>query len=131
MKKILVFGVFDGLHSGHIYFLKQARKLGDKLIVAIAPDKIVKKLKHKIPHTNQKERLELVQSLKIVNQAMIGDRRISSYEVVKRLNPDIICLGYDQQALAQDIKKHLPNMKVMIARAYKSRRMHTSKLIRQ
>lgn len=127
-KKILVFGTFDGIHLGHLSFLKQARRLGNQLVVAIARDKTVWKLKKKKPVANEQKRLELAQSLKIVDQAMIGDREISSYKIVKKLKPDMICLGYDQKKLAADIKKRLPDVKIVVAKAYKSKKMHTSKL---
>lgn len=128
MTTVLVFGVFDGLHSGHIHFLKQARKFGNKLIVAIARDEVVKKLKHKTPQADEKERLELVKSLRLVDRAVAGDKKISSYKIVNKIKPDIICLGYDQKTLAADIKNHLPNITIVVTRAYRPKKMHTTKL---
>ena len=129
MRKVLVFGVFDGLHSGHIRFLKQAKKIKDsRLIVAIAPDNVVKKLKNRKPNANEKERLELVKSLRVVDQAVVGDRELSSYNIVKKINPDVVCLGYDQYKLAKDIKKQLPKIKIMFAKAYEGKKLHSSKI---
>ena len=45
MKKVMVFGTFDGLHEGHLDFFRQAREYGDYLIVAVARDVNVKKIK--------------------------------------------------------------------------------------
>ncbi|PKK81324.1 MAG: FAD synthase, partial [Thermoplasmata archaeon HGW-Thermoplasmata-2] len=46
MIKVMASGVFDILHMGHIYFLEEARKLGDRLAVVVACDATVRKLKH-------------------------------------------------------------------------------------
>jgi cytidyltransferase-like protein len=42
---VMVFGTFDGIHDGHRYFLNEAKKFGDKLVVAVAKDTTVKTLK--------------------------------------------------------------------------------------
>ena len=52
-KKVMAFGVFDRLHPGHIAFLKQAAGMGGELIVVLARDASVLKLKNKIPHHSE------------------------------------------------------------------------------
>ena len=47
MKKVLVFGTYDIFHKGHEYFLKESKKKGDYLIVVVARDSTVKKIKEK------------------------------------------------------------------------------------
>ena len=42
-KKILIFGVFDGIHKGHLYFINEAKKQGGHLVAIVARDSIVKK----------------------------------------------------------------------------------------
>ena len=59
MIKVMATGTFDLLHMGHIYFLKEAKKLGDKLIVIVARDSTVRKMKHE-PVTPQEMRLQLI-----------------------------------------------------------------------
>ena len=39
MVRVMATGVFDILHLGHLYFLREARKLGDELVVVVATDK--------------------------------------------------------------------------------------------
>ncbi|CAN5884213.1 hypothetical protein BH23THE1_BH23THE1_01240 [soil metagenome] len=96
IKVVLVGGVFDLLHVGHIHTLKSAKLLGDVLIIVVATDSTVSNLKknRKIYH-DEKSRLELVSSIKFVDKAVIG-RKKSIYDTVEFVRPDIIALGYDQ-----------------------------------
>lgn len=96
IKVVLVGGVFDLLHVGHIHTLKSAKLLGDVLIIVVATDSTVSTLKknRKIYH-DEKNRLELVSSIKFVDKAVIG-RKKSIYDTVEFVRPDIIALGYDQ-----------------------------------
>ena len=106
MVKVMATGVFDILHMGHIYFLKEAKKLGDKLVVIVACDSTIRKLKHE-PVTSEKMRLELIKELKIVDEAYLGQKD-DIYKIVEKIKPDIIALGYDQ---IHDEKKILKNLK--------------------
>lgn len=106
MKKVLVFGAFDGLHPGHIDFFKQAKKLGDFLIVSVGTDKNVKIIKGRSPHFNQQERLGLISSLKIVDKVVLGAED-NFYLHIKDLYPDIVCLGYDQWAKEDEVVSKL------------------------
>ena len=96
IRVVLVGGVFDLLHVGHIHTLKSAKLLGDVLITVVATDSTVSNLKknRKIYH-DEKSRLELVSSIKFVDKAVIG-RKKSIYDTVEFVRPDIIALGYDQ-----------------------------------
>jgi len=96
IKVVLIGGVFDLLHVGHIHTLKSAKLLGDVLIIVVATDSRVSNLKknRKIYH-DEKSRLELVSSIKFVDKAVIG-RKKSIYDTVEFVRPDIIALGYDQ-----------------------------------
>ena len=102
----MAFGVFDGLHKGHLYFLREAAKHGE-LIVVVARDSTVKKLKDKIPKRSEKERLRAVRRVAFVYKTMLGDKKQSSYEVIKKHKPDIICLGYDQSWLKKDLEEKM------------------------
>ena len=100
-------GTFDLLHMGHIYFLKEAKKLGDTLAVVIATDSTVRKLKHE-PINPQDIRLKLIKELKIVDEAYIGHED-DIYKIVKEIKPDIIALGFDQIHNENEIKNQLKN----------------------
>ena len=56
MKKVMVFGTFDIFHDGHRDYFKQAREFGDYLIVVVARDENVLKIKGNIPRNNEKAR---------------------------------------------------------------------------
>ncbi|MEA3457654.1 MAG: adenylyltransferase/cytidyltransferase family protein [Candidatus Thermoplasmatota archaeon] len=105
MVKVVATGTFDLLHMGHIYYLREAKKLGDELAVIVACDSTVRKLKHE-PVTPEKMRLEIIKELKIVDEAVLGHKG-DMYKVVKDIEPDIIALGYDQIHNAEKIKREL------------------------
>lgn len=105
MVKVMATGTFDLLHLGHIYFLKEAKKLGDKLAVVVATDKTVRKLKHE-PINPQEIRLKLIKELKIVDEAFLGHED-DMYKIVQEIKPDIVALGYDQVHDEKTIEKEL------------------------
>ncbi len=97
MKKkiVMAFGVFDLLHPGHINFLQQAKRYGDYLIVSVARDKNVKKIKNKLPFRNEKQRVDLVKTLKIADKIVLGAVG-NPWPHIRKEKPDVIALGYDQ-----------------------------------
>ena len=105
-KKVMVFGVFDRLHPGHIYFLEQAGEHGE-VIAVVARDSFVRVLKKKMPALGEEFRIGMVKATALVKDAVLGDRELGSYRIVKDIQPDIICLGYDQEALEQDLMIHI------------------------
>ena len=121
MVKVMATGTFDILHMGHIYFSKEAKKLGDNLIVIVACDSTVRKMKHE-PITSEKMRLQIIKELKIVDEAYLG-RRDDIYKVVEEIKPDIIALGYDQihdeKIILENLKKR--NIKAKIVRLSKNK----------
>jgi FAD synthetase len=110
MVKVMATGTFDLLHLGHIYYLKEAKSLGDRLAVVVATDSTVRRLKHE-PINPEKIRLELIKELKIVDEAYIGYEE-DMYEIVKEIKPDIIALGFDQLHDEETIKKELKKRKI-------------------
>jgi FAD synthetase len=93
---VLVFGVFDLFHPGHRYFLQQAKKHGDKLIVVVTRDERVKREKGRLPVEKLARRIESVNRLDCVHATIPGDK-IGEWSVVQRMKPDVICIGHDQQ----------------------------------
>lgn len=106
IKVVLVGGVFDLLHVGHIHTLKSAKSLGDVLVIVVATNTTVRNVKknRKIYH-DENSRLELVSSIRFVDKAIIG-RKNSIYETVDLVKPDIIALGYDQTHDEKIMKKN-------------------------
>jgi FAD synthetase len=111
MVKVMATGTFDLLHMGHIYYLKEAKKLGDRLVVVVARDSTVRKLKHE-PITPEEMRLDIIKELKIVDEAVLGHKD-DMYATVKEIKPDIIALGYDQVHDEKKIEQELKNRKIV------------------
>jgi len=121
MKRVLVFGTFDRLHPGHINFFEQAKALGDYLIAVVARDTTVNKVKGRFPKRSELLRLKAVKQCKTVNEAALGNFG-DPYAIIKKINPDIIALGYDQNSFTADlpdyIKKENLNIEIVRLRAY-------------
>jgi FAD synthetase len=130
-KKILIFGVFDGIHEGHLSFINNAKKIGDHLIAIIARDSIVKGLKGELPKYNEVERIEAILEIPEIDRVLLGDPELSTYNILKEVRPDVVFLGYDQQALFEDLKKKIKNgdlkeMEIIIDHPYKPDEFHSS-----
>jgi FAD synthetase len=94
MVRVMATGVFDILHPGHVYFLEEARKLGDELVVVVARDRTARRLKGE-PYVPEVIRRRMVESLKPVDRAILGSAN-DIYQTVVDVRPDIIALGHDQ-----------------------------------
>src|ERR671939_1302915 len=95
--KTLVFtnGCFDILHVGHVRYLKQARSLGDTLLVAINSDRTVRELKGEgRPVMNEQERAEMLAALRAVDYVTVFDD-ISPRSLIADILPDILVKGGD------------------------------------
>ena len=101
--RVMATGVFDLLHPGHLYFLTEAKKLGDELIVVIARDQTARRLKHE-PYVPEQLRREMVEALKPVDRAVLGSTT-DIYETVVREHPSIIALGYNQVWNEQEVER--------------------------
>jgi cytidyltransferase-like protein len=96
IKVVLVGGVFDILHPGHIHTLKAAKSYGDVLVAVIARTSTARKINSsRVIYHDEVLRKELVSSIKFVDVALIGFES-SLYRTVEYVKPDIIALGYDQ-----------------------------------
>ena len=130
-KKVMAFGTFDILHKGHENFLKQAKFYGNYLIIVIARDKTVLKIKGKLPRNNEKERLKKVGDSKLADKIILGSLT-DKYKAIKKYKPDIICLGYDQQAFTEKLEEKLKeynllNTKIVRLKAYCPEKYKSSK----
>ena len=130
MKKVMVFGVFDGIHDGHRALLKQAKDLDNYLIVVVAPDHIVNELKGHSPRHDLVKRCSEVDSITGVDEVLVGDKHNGTWEVVKKHQPDVIALGYDQTALRANLELHLDEFcskpAIVVLDAYKPSELHSS-----
>jgi D-beta-D-heptose 7-phosphate kinase/D-beta-D-heptose 1-phosphate adenosyltransferase len=97
LQKKVVFtnGCFDVLHKGHLTLLKQARSLGDKLIVGLNSDSSVKRLKGKDrPFNNYDTRKEQLLLIPYVDDVIMFEED-TPYELIKQVKPDLIVKGGD------------------------------------
>ena len=107
-KKVIVSGSYDWLHSGHIRFLEEAKKtggLGARLIVIVASDETVTRLKGRPPVIPDNQRRALVEALKVVDEAVIGFRDLDMEKVLTRVKPDIVAVGHDQGEIEDEVKR--------------------------
>ena len=107
MVRVMAVGVFDLLHAGHLHYVEQAKSLGDELVVVVAHDDTVRKQKHE-PVTNQGLRRRMVEGLKPVDKAIVGNPPSEPiFDILNIVKPDIIALGYDQKHSRDSIKSGL------------------------
>ena len=107
-KIVLASGTFDLLHFGHVKYLEEAKKAGGKnaeLIVIVARDSTVEKRKGKKPVMPEDQRRALVEALKVVDEAILGFKDFSIDNVIEKLKPDIIAVGYDQDGIEREVRK--------------------------
>src|SRR5450759_330502 len=104
MVRVLATGTFDLLHPGHLLYLSEARALGDELYVIVARESMIKhKRKPVVP---EEQRLEMVQALRVVDKAMLGNK-IDIFEPLYEIRPDIIALGSNQFFKEKDLEAQL------------------------
>ena len=116
-KIVLASGVFDLLHLGHVKFLEEAKKAGGpdaQLIVVIARDSTVEKTKGRKPIMPEDQRCSLVESLKVVDKAMLGYENFNIGEVIENIKPDVIALGYDQSDMDSQVRDYVDKRKVKV-----------------
>ncbi|WP_455364945.1 adenylyltransferase/cytidyltransferase family protein [[Eubacterium] cellulosolvens] len=106
-KIVLATGVFDLLHYGHLKFLEGAKKAGgpgSRLFVIVARDRTVKNRKGRAPILSEDQRRVLVEALKPVEKAILGFENLNMEEVILKLQPDLIAVGYDQEDIYSAVK---------------------------
>jgi FAD synthetase len=114
---VVASGTFDLLHLGHVRFLEEAKKAGGKdaeLIVIVARDSTVKARKGKTPVMPEDQRRALVESLKVVDEAILGLEDFSIKEVIEKIKPNVIAVGYDQDGIKKEVLKAIEEKKFNI-----------------
>lgn len=134
--RVLVFGTFDIIHPGHRHFFKQARELVKApnkpyLIVSLARDRNVERIKGKLPTAKEKKRLAKIKTLSEVDKAILG-ALIDYIGAIVKLKPDIIALGYDQSAYVNGLRQQLKaagiTPKIIRLKPYRPNKYKTSLL---
>ena len=131
MRIVLAFGTFDLLHPGHVAYLRQAKKFGDRLIVVIARDKNVTKTKRHSTLFSENDRKKLVEALRDVDSAVLGSLG-DALNIIKKIKPNTICLGYDhdidESSLALELSSMKTVPKIVRAKSYHAEKYKSSML---
>ena len=96
MKTVLTYGTFDLFHIGHLNILKRARELGDKLIVAVSTDEF-NATKGKTTLMPFEHRMELVRSVRFVDEVIAESNWEQKISDVQKHNVDVFVMGSDWQ----------------------------------
>lgn len=104
---VAVSGGFDPIHIGHIRYMQEAKKLGDKLIVVINNDNWLEK-KGKLPFMSEVDRKEIIEALGCVDKVIIsyhkkGTDDMSVANEIRKIRPDIFANGGDRSPQLTDI----------------------------
>jgi len=130
MSKVMVFGTFDGLHLGHIDFINQALIIAEKLIVIVARDKNVYKIKGHYPKYTENKRLAILKEKYKNNhkiQILFGQVQ-DPYRVIEKYKPDTICLGYDQSGFSLNLSIKYPSIKIFRLKPFYPKKYKSSLL---
>ena len=135
---VLAAGKFDILHLGHLAYLEQCRKLAGKdgeLVVVIALDTTIKSVRGVLPVFPQEHRRRIIESLEIVDRAVLGYDSVNHTDIVEDIKPDIIALGYDQytniESLEESFRKKGMSTKIVRLEKLSAEGLDSSTLIRE
>jgi glycerol-3-phosphate cytidylyltransferase len=95
MTIVITFGTYDLFHIGHLNILKRAASLGDYLIVGVSTDKLNFNKKNKNPIINQKDRKNIIQSIKCVNETFFEESLEEKRDYLIKYKADILVMGDD------------------------------------
>jgi len=113
--RAMVFGTFDNLHPGHRDYFRQARRFGEELIVVVARDKNVLQIKGRLPQEDEKRRIKkarmALKELNFCSRAVLGGIK-NRWSVLKKFQPDFICLGYDQKVDLRKLKDEIAKFRL-------------------
>lgn len=139
--KTLIAGTFDNFHVGHQWLIWQASlpeleiknyelKIKEALIIIIARDKTVKRIKGQRPKNTEQQRLRRVQQ-EIIGfpniSAQLGHPEGDFWHTIADTAPDKILLGYDQHVQESDILAHFPHIQLERCPAYQPEIFKSSK----
>ena len=96
-KIVFTNGCFDVLHKGHIFYLQEAKKCGDILIVGLNSDASVRRLKgDSRPVNNEIDRAAVLEALKCIDYVVIFEED-TPYNLIKEVQPDVLVKGGDYE----------------------------------
>ncbi len=128
-KTVMVFGTFDIVHLGHIAFFKEAKRYGTNLVVVVARDNRAREVKGTTPLFSERERAIFLKEFSLIDRIVLG-HPTDMYRRIREIKPDVIVLGYDQQAFTEKLEQKIQEfgLKTIVKRAkpYKSKKYKTT-----
>jgi len=117
IRVVFIGGGFEVIHYGHAYTIDKAKSLGDVLVVSVARDSTIRRRKKREPLVNERDRVKLLSSLKMVDAAILGVQG-DIYVTLQKVGPDIVALGYDQYHMEKEVLIEARNrgLKVKVVR---------------
>ncbi|MFH0838129.1 MAG: adenylyltransferase/cytidyltransferase family protein [Patescibacteria group bacterium] len=122
---VMGFGTFDRVHPGHLFYLRELRKLGDELIIVIARDTSVERLKGRRPHFSEEERLQAILKTGIPDRVILGHKK-DFLKVLHEHKPHVLGFGYDQQVDTEALKLKFPHIEMVRVVAYEPHKFKSS-----
>jgi len=105
MKKVITYGTFDLLHTGHINILRRAREYGDYLIVAISSDEF-NAIKGKKAYYTFEQRKAILEAIRYVDEVVPEDNWAQKVEDVQKHNIDVFVMGDDWEGEFDFLSEH-------------------------
>ncbi len=94
-RTVITFGTFDVFHVGHVRVLQRAAELGDRLVVGVSADALNIAKKGRAPVFNQDERLEIISSLKVVDDVFVEESLELKRDYILEHGADVLVMGDD------------------------------------
>ena len=110
MKRVLAFGAFDPINKGHKDFLRQAKRMGDYLIVVVAHESAIRAHKGREAVKTEDQRLAAVKALGIADEVILGRKTANKYHILEELNFDVIALGHTQKPSNEEVRQALDDI---------------------
>jgi len=130
-KTAMIFGTFDGIHAGHISLIEYAKDQAHMLVAVVARDETVVKIKGKRPLHSQDERAAVLTHIREIDDVRIGNSE-DKLAIVREVKPNVIVLGYDQEAFIDILEKAILDeqldIELLRAKAYAPERLKSGKL---
>lgn len=94
MKKVITYGTFDLIHTGHINILRRAKEMGDYLIVALSTDQF-NELKNKKAYYTYEDRKTILEAIKYVDKVIPEKSWEQKKQDIQEYSVDIFVMGDD------------------------------------
>ena len=94
-RTVITFGTFDVFHVGHIRVLQRAAALGDRLVVGVSADALNLAKKGRAPVYSQEERMEIVASLRVVDEVFVEESLEQKRDYIIEHGADVLVMGDD------------------------------------